>query len=128
MHQGITLASIIEREASTPEDRSRVAQVFYRRISEGRRLQSDATALYGAALNGAEPSAHYESAYNTYSHDGLPPGPISNVSASSLAAVANPASTDYLYFVAGDDGQTYFSHTLAEHEALTQQHCTRACQ
>ena len=64
---------------------------------------------------------------NSYNNFGLTPGPISNVTQSSLMAVAHPASTDWLYFVSGDDGITYFSRTLAEHEALVQQHCKKNC-
>lgn len=133
VHQGIVLASIIEQEVSDPEDRKTVAQVFLSRLRAKMRLESDATASYGAVLSGEIQSLNqrqiltYDSAYNTYIHKGLPPTPISNVSASALDAVANPSRTDYLYFVSGDDGKTYFSHTLAEHEALTRQHCTRLC-
>jgi UPF0755 protein len=127
VHQGVILASIIEREVGNPDDRRVVSQVFLRRLREGRRLESDPTAKYGAALAGQPQSVFYESAYNTYTHNGLPPTPISNVSVSSLQAVANPATTNYLYFVAGDDGKTYFSSTLAEHEALTEQHCKQLC-
>lgn len=127
VHEGVILASIIEREVSNPEDRKVVAQVFLRRLREGRRLESDPTAKYGAILAGQEPSVFYESAYNTYTHGGLPPTPISNVSKTSLEAVANPAGTTYLYFVAGDDGKTHFSNTLAEHEALTDQYCKKLC-
>lgn len=128
VYQGITLASIVEREVPNPEDRKMVAQVFLRRLREGIKLQSDATASYGAVLDGAEPSRTYVSAYNTYAHAGLTPTPISNVSASSLEAVANPASTNYLYFVSGDDGTTHFSHTLEQHEANTRRYCTVLCQ
>ncbi|HSH18765.1 MAG TPA: endolytic transglycosylase MltG, partial [Candidatus Saccharimonadales bacterium] len=69
----------------------------------------------------------FESSYNTYSNKGLPPGPISNVTQSSLQAVARPAGTDWTYFVSGDDGRTHFSRTLAEHEALTAQYCRKLC-
>jgi len=69
----------------------------------------------------------YDSPYNTLIHAGLPPSPISTVSLSSLNAAAHPASTDWLYFVAGDDGTTYFSHTFAEHDALAQKYCHKLC-
>jgi UPF0755 protein len=127
VHRAITLASIVEREVPAGGERSQVAQVFFRRLAEDKRLESDATASYGAILAGQEPSLSYDSAYNTYTHDGLPPGPISNVSESSIQAVAHPADTDWLYFVSGDDGITYFSKTLEEHEALTAQHCKKLC-
>ncbi len=127
IYQGITMASIIEREADNATDRNQVAQVFYSRLRAGMRLQSDVTAFYGAEKAGQSPSVNYNSAYNTYFHDGLPPGPISNVSAESLNAVAHPANTNYLYFVAGDDGKVYFSRTQAEHDALVKKYCHKLC-
>lgn len=128
VHEGVKLASIVEREVSGPEDRKVVAQIFLLRLKEGIALQSDITALYGALKAGQEPSITFESEYNTYSHAGLPPSPISNVSAVSLKAVAFPAGTDYLYFVSGDDGKTYFAHTVAEHEKNVADHCKKNCQ
>lgn len=127
VHEGVILASIIEQEVSKAEDKPKVAQVFLKRLRENIPLGSDPTAPYGAIIAGQPPSLTYESPYNTHTHAGLPPAPISNVSASSLKAVASPASTDWLYFVSGDDGVTYFSKTLAEHEALTEQHCKKLC-
>jgi UPF0755 protein len=127
VYQGVILASIVEQEVSHPEDRAQVAQVFLKRLRSGVALQSDATAKYGAVKAGVTPSLDYDSAYNTYLHKGLPPSPISNVTGSSLKAVAHPANTDWLYFVSGDDGNTYFSHTLEEHEALTQKYCHKLC-
>lgn len=125
--EGIILASIVEREAANAEDRTQVAQVYLKRLKEGMRLEADPTAHYGAHLAGAELTVRFPSAYNTYMHEGLPPGPISNVSAGSLQAVAQPADTDWLYFVAGDDGQTHFSKTLEEHELNTERYCTELC-
>jgi UPF0755 protein len=90
-------------------------------------LQSDPTAFYGAAKDGQEPSLRHDSPYNTYLYKGLPPGPISNVSESSLRAVAFPAQTDWLYFVAGDDGKTHFSKTLEKHNELTRKYCKKLC-
>jgi UPF0755 protein len=126
-YEGIILASIVEKEVSKQSDREQVAQVFLKRLSINMRLQSDATASYGAVLAGAEPSSSYDSPYNTYRNNGLPPTPVSNVSASSLKAVASPANTDWLYFVSGDDGTTHFSKTLAEQEANIRQYCTKLC-
>ncbi len=127
VHQGVILASITEQEVSNASDRPVVAQVFLKRMQDGMQLGSDVTAFYGAIIAGKEPTVFYDSPYNTRIHNGLPPGPISNVSASSLQAIANPAGTNYVYFVAGDDGKTYFSNTLAEHEALTKEHCKKLC-
>ena len=128
VHQGIILASIIEQEVSNPDDKPKVAQVFLKRLSIDMVLGSDVTAFYGSIINGQEPSVTYQSAYNTHYVKGLPPGPISNVTAQSLQAIITPANTDWLYFVAGDDGVTYFSKTIEEHEALTAQHCKKLCQ
>ncbi len=127
VHEGVILASIVDQEVSNPEDKKTVAQVFLRRLREGRALESDATASYGAILAGEKPSLKYESTYNTYNHTGLPPTPISNVSKTALEAIANPSQTDYLFFVAGDDGKTYFSSSLDEHEQLTKDHCKTLC-
>lgn len=126
-HDAVILASMVEREVDSVEDRRRVAQVFLKRLRENKKLESDATASYGAILAGKEPSLTFQSPYNTYYNVGLPAGPISNVSQEALAAVANPADTNWLYFVSGDDGVTYFSNTLEEHEALTAQHCKKLC-
>ena len=128
VHQGIILASIIELEVGNKdpehdlEDKKKVAQVFLKRLKENIALESDATAGYGAVLAGEDPDKPYSSPYNTYENPGLTPGPISNVGKNSLLAVANPASTDYLFFVAGNDCVTRFSHTLQEHDNLKKQH------
>lgn len=127
IHQAITLASIVEKEVSNIADRRVVAGVFLNRLSIGMVLGSDVTYHYAAVILGQEPTPFIDSPYNTRKYAGLPPGPISNVSASSLEAVANPKKTDYLYFVAGDDGKTYFSKTIEEHEALAREHCKILC-
>lgn len=127
VHQAIVLASIVEREVSEGADRPIVAQVFLKRYNEGMKLGADPTAFYGAIIDGEEPTVVHDSPYNTRLYEGLPPGPISNVSASSIEAIAFPAETDWTYFVSGDDGTTHFSKTLEEHEELTRKHCTELC-
>lgn len=127
IHEGVILASIVEQEVGKKSDRPIVAQVFLTRYKQGMQLGSDVTAFYGSIINDRKPSVAYDTPYNTRIHSGLPPGPISNVSQTSLEAIANPATTDYIYFVAGDDGNTYFSKTLKEHEALTAEHCKKLC-
>lgn len=122
VHQGVILASIVEKEVGKTEDRPIVAQVFLKRLKIGMKLESDATTSYGAILRNKTPTHDFDSPYNTYMYAGLTPGPVSNVSASSLKAVANPASTDYLFFVAGNDCQTRFSKTIEEHEDFIKQH------
>jgi UPF0755 protein len=128
IHQALTLASIVQKEVSDVTVQPQVAQVFEHRLSIGMQLGSDVTFMYAAALDGAEPSVNYESPYNTRKYAGLPPGPIANMNYSALQAVATPAPGDYLYFVAGDDGETYFSRTEAEHLELVRLHCTTLCQ
>jgi UPF0755 protein len=126
-YQGITLASIVEKEVSKPADRAQAAQVFLKRMQTGMMLGSDVTAFYGAIMAGHDQSTTYDSPYNTLLHQGLPPTPISTISDASLQAVAHPATTDWLYFVSGDDGNTYFSQTLDQHNQQTQQYCHKLC-
>lgn len=126
-YQGVTLASILIQEVGRPVDQAQASQVFHSRLKTGMTLGSDPTAKYGAILAGKAPSLTHDSPYNTAMHKGLPPTPISTINASSLEAAANPASTDWLFFVAGDDGITHFSRTLAEHEALIEKYCTKLC-
>lgn len=126
-YQGIILTSIVTQEVDKPSEQAQAAQVFYSRLKQGIALGSDPTAKYGAVLAGRSPSLTYDSPFNTALHKGLPPTPISNITESALIATANPASTDWLYFVSGDDGITRFSHTLEEHEALTQKYCHKLC-
>lgn len=126
-YQAIVLASMVEQEASKTADRQQVAQVFLSRLHQDMTLGSDVTAFYGATLAGQPKSTSYDTPYNTLLHKGLPPTPISNVSASSLQAVAHPSSTDWLYFVAGDDGTVHFSKTYEEHQQLIEQYCHKLC-
>lgn len=127
LYQGITLASIVQREVADVADSKQVAQVFFKRLDEGYPLGADATFVYAARKVGATPSVDFESPYNTRKYKGLPPGPIASPGATALQAVAAPAAGDFLYFVSGDDGRTHFSRTLAEHEALTAQYCRKNC-
>lgn len=127
-YEGLILASILEQEVAKPADQAQAAQVFFSRMQSGSKLEADSTARYGAILAGEEPSLTFESAYNTYTNEGLPPTPISSISQTSLVAAARPAKTTWLYFVSGDNGKTYFSRTLEEHEALTEKYCHRLCQ
>ncbi len=114
IHQALTLASIVESEVSNndPSERPKVAQVFYKRLAEGMKLESNAT-------------DGWPEEYDTYNISGLPPGPIGTVGETALEAVANPSKTDYLFFVSGSDCVTRFSRTIAEHEALIAQYGLR---
>ena len=115
LHQGLTIASIVEEEVSNPVDRPIVAQVFLKRYKEGISLGSDVTTQYASDLAGVPFNLKLNSPYNTRLNVGLPPGPIANPGLNALDAVAHPAATDYLFFVTGKDGNTYFAKTLAEH-------------
>lgn len=127
VYQGITLASVIIKEVNTPGDQAQASQVFMSRLKSGGKLGSDVTALYGSIEATGTPSLSYDSPYNTLIHPGLPPTPISTISDSALNAAAHPASTDWLYFVTGDDGTTYFSKTYQEQQANTQKYCHALC-
>lgn len=129
LYEGITLASIVQREANTPEYQKTVAQVFYSRIKEGMTLGSDATYQYIADKKGVARNPYMISPYNTRNINilGLTPGPIAVPSLSALLAVAQPAESTYLYFLSDPDGKLYFAYTNAEHEANIVNHCKEAC-
>lgn len=126
-YQGLILTSIVTQEVSKAADQAQVAQVFLLRLKNGMMLGSDVTARYGAIAAGRAPDLNYDSAYNTLKHIGLPPTPISTISQNSLYAATNPAATDWLFFVSGDDGTTHFSHTVEEHDALAEKYCHKLC-
>lgn len=126
-YEALTLASIVEKEVPSEADRKVVAQIFLKRLKEGMPLGSDATYYYASAVFGGEPFPDLDSPYNTRIYAGLPPGPINNVSISSLEAVAFPADTDYLFFVTGDDGVNHFTSTSAEHADAVAKYCTISC-
>lgn len=121
LKQVITMASLVERETPDPAERPLVAGVFYNRLRRGYALQCDPTVQYAMALTGhpekniSGKDLHIDSPYNTYEHRGLPPGPIANPGEASLRAALAPAETEYLYFVANEQGGHFFSKTLAEH-------------
>lgn len=127
LEQGVIMASIVQKEVPDYETQQKVAQVFLRRYKEGMPLGADPTFKYAASITNQPASPAIDSPYNTRKFAGLPPSAISNFNINALKAVANPAPTNYLYFVAGDDKVTYFSNTLSEHETLTKRHCTTLC-
>lgn len=122
LHGAVTLASIVEKEVAGKADRALVAGVFYNRLRLKMPLESDVTVIYAAEQMGTSFSTKLDSLYNTYKYPGLPVGPICNPGLSALSAVANPTPSDYLYFLAGKDGITYFAKTFAEHEKNIQLH------
>jgi len=118
LEQILILASMIEREAVSAEEKPLIASVFLNRLRIGMPLQSDPTAIYGVRVFGGtvtKQDLQRNSPYNTYRIKGLPPGPIGNPGFDSLLAVLHPAKTDYLYFVARMNGTHQFSRTLTEH-------------
>lgn len=125
--QAVILASIVQKEVPDYETQQKVAQVFIKRFKIDMPLGADPTFKYAAALTGAPATPNIDSPYNTRKVVGLPPSAISNFNLSAIKAVANPSTTDHTYFVSGDDGITYFSNTLEEHEALTREHCIQLC-
>lgn len=127
LHQGITLASVIQQEVPEPQDQRQVSQIFQKRLKQNMPLGADATFVYAAKQLGVEPRVNLESPYNTRIKKGIPPGPIGNFNMSALTAVIEPAPGDYLYFVSGDDGTTHFAVTLDEHEKNTRNHCKKLC-
>lgn len=125
-NEAITLASIVEKETSVPAERRTVAGVYTNRLAVGMRLQADPTIIYpitrgkplGRRILRSEIQAVND--YNTYSMAGLPKGPIANPGKASIAAVLDPESNDYIFFVARGDGSHIFARTLAEHNANVQ--------
>ena len=119
-HQLVTLASIVEAEARYGPDRPFIAAVYWNRLRRGMRLEADPTVSYasGRRLKRVwEKNLAVRSAYNTYLHAGLPPGPIGQPGRASLVAALYPADVPFLYFVAQPDGKHIFSTTYAEHQA-----------
>jgi UPF0755 protein len=120
-HRVVTLASLIEKETGVASERGAVASVFENRMARGMPLETDPSVIYAAVLEGryngtiTASDLKSQSAYNTYAHRGLPPGPIANPGMDSLRAALNPATTDYLFFVADAAGHSRFSKSLEEH-------------
>ena len=126
IHQVVTLASIVEREAVVAEERPIIAGVFLKRLEDGMKLESCPTVQY--AMGYQEETAQWwktpvmlgeldqvQSLYNTYLHQGLPPGPICNPGLAAIQAVLEPVESDYLYFLAKGDGSHAFARTFEEH-------------
>ena len=133
LHQGITLASVVQREAKK-SDMAQVAQVFTLRLKKNIPLGSDAIIAYRADQlnpNRKKTDTSYLQTitcpWNSRQCTGLPPDAISNPGKEALYAVAHPASGDYLYFLTGDDGKMYYAKTEAEHNANIQKYCHEMC-
>jgi UPF0755 protein len=120
VHQLLTLASIVEKEAVDPSEQKLISAVFWNRLELDMPLQADPTVQYAVAkerrtLTRGDLSS--DNPYNTYVHRGLPPGPIASPGVGAIEAVLDPAPVKFLYFVARDDRRHYFSTTVAEHNA-----------
>lgn len=117
----VTMASIVEKETAAPEERARVASVYYNRLSHHMALDADPSIIYGELLQGTYSGALHHadmavnSPYNTYRFAGLPPGPIGNPGRSALEAALHPENTSFLYFVSNGNGHHRFAATLEEH-------------
>ncbi|WP_340085304.1 endolytic transglycosylase MltG [Siminovitchia sp. FSL H7-0308] len=128
VHKLLTLASLIEKEATEKADRHLISSVFYNRIQKDMPLQTDPTVLY--ALGEHKERTMYkdlevDSPYNTYKVKGLPPGPIANAGEASIKAALNPAESQYLYFLAEyGTGEVHYSKTLEEHNKLKAKYIT----
>ena len=125
VHQLFTLASSVQYEAAKPSDMQLVAGVFYNRLAAGMKLQSSVTVCYAIDKEkdddwmACEVNPDFDSPYNTYRVEGLPPGPILNPGRDAIQAVLQPQASDYLYFMADvkGDGTVYYAKTYAEHQA-----------
>lgn len=116
--EAVVLASILEREVQTLEDKKIVAGLLYARLSAGMPLQVDSTVAYAQHKSGTlltTQDLQTDSAYNTYTRTGLPVGPIANPGLDALKAVGNPTFTDYVYFITDKEGVVYYSITYQEH-------------
>ncbi|NKE05204.1 endolytic transglycosylase MltG [Mesobacillus selenatarsenatis] len=126
-HELMTMASLIEEEATEKVDRDKIASVFYNRLEEGMMLQTDPTVLYAHGEHKERvffKDLEIDDPYNTYKIQGLPPGPIANPGIISIEAALAPADTDDMYFLATSTGDVLFSKTLAEHNRKVDEHIT----
>lgn len=131
VNEVLTLASLVEKEGSTDDDRKMIASVFYNRLNQGMPLQSNIAILYAMGKLGEKTTLAEDagidtsiaSPYNIYQNPGLMPGPVDSPSLSAIVATVSPASTDYLYFVADvTTGAVYYAATYEEHSANVEQY------
>ena len=131
MNEIITLASIVEKETGSAEERPVIASVLLNRLKMGMRLESDPTVIYGIEnFNGnlTREDLNRPGPYNTYTERGLPAGPIANPGIDSIRAVLFPSNTEFLFFVSKNDGTHHFSKTLKEHNRAVRTYQKRSRQ
>jgi len=119
LNEVVTMASLIEKEADTPEDRRLVSGILWNRIESDMPLQVDAVFGYILSRSGYAPTGEdleLESPYNTYANRGLPPGPIANPGLDSLDAALYPGDTNFFYYLTGRDGKMYYATTFEAHK------------
>ncbi|GAB4058868.1 endolytic transglycosylase MltG [Uliginosibacterium sediminicola] len=118
-YEGLTLASMVEKETGISADRGKIASVFVNRLRIGMPLQSDPTVIYGLGSNFdgnlTRRDLQTDTPYNSYTRRGLPPTPIAMPGLAALRAALHPEATNFLYFVARGDGSSQFSRSLEEH-------------
>jgi UPF0755 protein len=129
IHETLSLASIVAKEAPSDSDQKIIAGVFWNRLRDAMPLGSDVTFKYAYKMGYCDVDApNCQSAWNTRIHAGLPPGPIANMKYSTIQATLNPTDSGYYYFVAGDDGTIYYAATEDEHHTNVYNYCTTQCQ
>ena len=127
-HEVITLASVVEKETGSAEERPLVASVFWNRLKRGMPLASDPTIIYAKKIAGTfdgnlrRVDLELDSPYNTYRVAGIPPGPIASPGEAAIDAVLDPPDTDYLFFVSKNDGTSHFSTNFREHANAVQKY------
>lgn len=131
VNEVLTLASLVEKEGATDQDRKDIASVFYNRLNQDMPLQSNIAILYAEGKLGQKTTlkedatidTEIDSPYNIYKNTGLMPGPVDNPGVSAIEAAVNPSKTDYLYFVANvENGEVFFAKTYEEHNKNVEEH------
>ncbi|MEV3988339.1 endolytic transglycosylase MltG [Streptomyces sp. NPDC049837] len=124
LYQAVTIASIVQAEADTPEDMGKVARVIHNRLAQGMALQMDSTLNYAlgrSTLDTSHADTRMDNPYNTYNRQGLPPTPIANPGEQAMRAAVAPPAGDWLYFVSVRPGDTRFTADYAEHQRNVQE-------
>jgi len=133
IYEGIIIASIIQKEVNSPvgdnpsDDQRTISGIFYNRLASHMNLGSDVTYQYIADKIGTSRSPNLDNPYNTRKFNGLPPGPVSTPTLSSLVAASDPINSNFYYFLSGDDNKMHYASTNAEHENNAAIYCRIKC-